>query len=969
MLPANSLIQLLQSMKIYTYIIAGLAIAVTACSDDNVPEVLKVGSGNVLSASLPVEKISVSSRASIEFDGVEGTMKWGNGDALAVFSADGAIVNYAIDPVGVGKSEAIFKAPLDVFVPTLAVFPAQFVQSMKGNSVTMKLPKVYRASDNSQNTPMLGEVASQSVAFNYLSGIMRVDFANLPEGFDTIQIVTSRPISGTFVVEDISEKNLNLVEDKSANDHSNEVMIIHNGHNEPYYLPLPVGQYDEIHVYALGGKKYQLYDSANEKVECGKMLNVTKDYSLNVNEGDFGVIMNNILASNKSTPSASTIDKILADMNKSDGSFKGVSYSDNKKGGWKAMAHLDKLGNMVSAYIDKDDSQYYNNPDLLNAIEKALVCWTVKKPKDWNWWSHQVAEGKRLGLILVKMKSAETPLSDDVRDKVVALMKERCGHPFDKTGANRTDILVHWIYRACATEDKEVLTVAYHSFLSTLSYTAGEGFQMDGTFFQHGPQLYIGGYGEEVLKAAVNVASMFVGTSFTLPEEKIDIMSRFMRKAFFGSMRGKYMSYSVMGRSVSRPGTINKGYSAVLNFAKSMQKIDPKHAGEFQLIASRLQGAEPSTGVTGSHTHFYQSDYTLHIRPRYTFDIRMVSDKTCRVEYGNDENLRGYYMADGSTNILVDGDEYFDIMPVWSWSNLPGVTAPSTGNANLPMNGGQWGVLGTSTFAGGVSDGLYGVSAYSYNDANAKVRTGANKSWFCFDDEVVCLGSVSSSNLKVQTTVNQCLLDGEVWANDGVSAGLVSGERNGENIKWVFHDKVGYVFPQGGNIWVKNSLQRGSWKEINSSKDGVMLEKRVFSLGFNHLTQERASYAYVVVPGISSYDELEKYTAEDGPIAIVSNTKDVQSVYHKVLDNWQTVFFVPNQEIVCNGLKLSSDSRCAVMIKKHGDGYQLFVADPSRSQGVINIKVTTPGNIEKKLSASFVGSGTYAGESKIFLLN
>ena len=63
------------------------------------------------------------------------------------------------------------------------------------------------------------------------------------------------------------------------------------------------------------------------------------------------------------------------------------------------------------------------------------------------------------------------------------------------------------------------------------------------------------------------------------------------------------------------------------------------------------------------------------------------------------------------------------------------------------MAANDWQTRGTSTFAGGVSDSIYGVSAYAYMDNYAGVNTGAKKAWFFFDNEVVCLGSGINSLL------------------------------------------------------------------------------------------------------------------------------------------------------------------------------------------------------------------------------
>lgn len=89
---------------------------------------------------------------------------------------------------------------------------------------------------------------------------------------------------------------------------------------------------------------------------------------------------------------------------------------------------------------------------------------------------------------------------------------------------------------------------------------------------------------------------------------------------------------------------------------------------------------------------------------------------------------------------------------------FPGVTAPQMNK--IPMAQSSWQTRGTSTFAGGVSDSIYGASAYSYRDDYADINTKAKKAWFFFDEEVVCLGAgiSSTSPEDIFTTVNQSLL-------------------------------------------------------------------------------------------------------------------------------------------------------------------------------------------------------------------
>ena len=125
----------------------------------------------------------------------------------------------------------------------------------------------------------------------------------------------------------------------------------------------------------------------------------------------------------------------------------------------------------------------------------------------------------------------------------------------------------------------------------------------------------------------------------------------------------------------------------------------------------RLEGQRPADyGITPLHTHYFRGDYTLHVRPGYTFDVRMVSARTARCEYGNGENLKGYFLSDGSTVISVTGNEYENIFPVWDWCKIPGTTCPQMDT--IPRMEKTWTHLGESDFVGGVSDGDLGVVAY-----------------------------------------------------------------------------------------------------------------------------------------------------------------------------------------------------------------------------------------------------------------
>ena len=99
---------------------------------------------------------------------------------------------------------------------------------------------------------------------------------------------------------------------------------------------------------------------------------------------------------------------------------------------------------------------------------------------------------------------------------------------------------------------------------------------------------YIGGYGDEILKGVTQVAMYALGTRYALDNDKVQLLSRFMRETYYPSIRGKYMLYDVMGRSMSRVNMLNKSSKAL--FARRMIKLDPAHADEFRPTDGQAAG-------------------------------------------------------------------------------------------------------------------------------------------------------------------------------------------------------------------------------------------------------------------------------------------------------------------------------------------------------------------------------------------
>lgn len=684
---------------------------------------------------------------------------------------------------------------------------------------------------------------------------------------------------------------------------------------------------------------------------------------------DYDTLVERISNDFQSAPDI-TADLKTFDIKK--GSFSDIDYASTAQDGWQPRTHLNRLSNLVYAYTNKK-SKLYGNENVYNNIVKALSYWMERRPKSTNWWYAQVAEPQSLGVMLVKMRQGKHHLPKQLEQNILNHMREDGGDPAKWTGANRTDLCLHWIYRAAVERNDADLKRAMELAFEPIKYSTGEGFQCDGSFFQHGQQLYIGGYGDEILKGITQIAGYAAGTKFALSADKKEMVRQFMLHSFYPTIRGKYKIYNSLGRGVSRNNSLNASNTAL--YARRMMTIDPEYAAQYQDIVSRIEGkAKADKGVASANTHFYRADYTLHTRPAYSVGVRFCSTRTSRMEYGNGENLKAYYVSDGSCSITKTGDEYLNIFPAWDWTRIPGVTAPVT--ERVPLAKKDWELRGTSQFAGGVSDSIYGASTYAYYDSYDGINTGARKSWFFFDDEVVCLGAgvTSSSQSDVQTTVNQCL-DNAKWTLDYTDGNSKKQLKLSDNIaktdiKWVRHNGVAYVFPKGGKVTIERKKQTGNWHDINNVEPNRTSTLDVATVAIDHGTHpQNASYAYVIVPENTSDNALDKY-AQSNEVSILSNSKKLQAVRRGGLGVWQMVFHEKGK-YKDRDIEVKTDRPCALMIRRKSDGHVwLHVADPAQRKQTIKVEVKLKGSLKKakKIKCNFSSTGEKAGATKAYCL-
>lgn len=697
------------------------------------------------------------------------------------------------------------------------------------------------------------------------------------------------------------------------------------------------------------------------------------------NDDVYEIIMNNIR--NVEWQSIRDVHDTDNDVEKSmksilpDGSWQTINYASHRQTAWEPVAHLKCVHEMAIAYTFKS-SLFFGNNDLYNDIVEALQFWYDADPRSSNWFNQQIFAPKEIGEILILLRSGRNKVPQQLENDLLSRMAKIGGSPdgqYSSGGSNRINIASHWIFRGCLQKDSSVLNKGIYNYLLPVMFCKpGGGLQPDFSYQEHGNQLYIGNYGYAFVQNISEGALYLRNTPYALTGEQLRLFSQFVIHTYLSSIRGSYYSFSIPGRQVANKNTLDQ--TRTIDILSRMILIDPDNTKIYEEATKRcLKKESPSFAIKPSHKHYWRSNYTMHIRPDYYFDVRFVSNRTLRTENVNNEDKKGFFLSDGATNMTIKGDEYLNIFPVWDWCKIPGVTAPLLDS--LPNMKEQVGGLpGEESFCGGVSDSLFGADVYNMNYTAFKVK--AKKSWFYFDNEIVCLGANinSANNAPVATTVNQCLSKGIIILkqNNSIdSYNKLFGIKNfNNNLQWVIHNGFGYYFPQGGNITVSDKIQNGNWLTISESQKNAEVKEDVFSLWINHGEKpSNASYAYIIVPDIYDEKQMEEYEQHQF-IKILANNDSLQAVSNNNLHIAEAIFYKKNVSMQFDETHIISVSDpAAIMIRDNGQSFKINVSDPTQQLKDISIMITDKAknkNITLKIK---LPEGEKAGSSCSAYLN
>ena len=634
-----------------------------------------------------------------------------------------------------------------------------------------------------------------------------------------------------------------------------------------------------------------------------------------------------------------------------------IKYSDVSREGFDNGIHLNNLVKMAVAY-KSNTSKHFKDKSLFQKIVNGLYFWCKNDFVGENWWNNQIGTPKSLiELILVIgdqlpdwliLKSQEIINRADInkggsrpggdRIKVSSIAAKNQLFLNDETQFEliiniiENEIkFVDWIGNDFGYTFSKSNTGGFIEFLKA----NGRGLKYDYSFHHRtdGVNNTLS-YGLGWADAFVEWAYYVRNTEYAFSTDKINILvNYYLDGVCKTSVYGVKPDFGAKNRSISRIGSTKAFNNEIPKKILDLTDYRSDELKEIIKLRSKTSNVRPI-----SHATFYwNSEHFTFQRPNFYSSVRLYSSRNMNMESPyNSEGLLNHHRGDGANHIYTRGNEYEDISPVLDYQKIPGTTVVQ--KDQLPHHS-EIKKLGLTDFVGAVSDGRYGAVGFDFKSAHDPLV--GRKSWFFFDDQYVCLGSGISSKSKneVNTTINQCWLNGEVnISSKGKSRKLDNGSQVYQDVEWIHHDKVAYFLPLQVDIDLQNDYAEGSWwrinKQIDSPKDHI--NKEVFKLWINHgISPNNESYEYIVRPN-TKLDELEKGEVIN-PVDILSNTPYLQAVKNSELNLIQAVFYRAGYIEVSDELTIQASAPSIIMVEldQEDEIEQITVSDPNRELSML----------------------------------
>ena len=675
----------------------------------------------------------------------------------------------------------------------------------------------------------------------------------------------------------------------------------------------------------------------------------------------------------------------------------------------KESAHVTStvrdLRTLAQAYTSKGCSLYQNEElgkDILLGIEWLYANRYNEHVKLYkNWWDWTIGAPQSLNELLVMMYDE---LPQELLDGFMRAVSYFVPNPYYVLGgpnplssANLLDTALVCVGSGILEGADARTSGAVEAISDVFPYvTKGNGFYEDGSYIDHSVIPYAGGYGGSLMSSLSNILFLTDGSTWQVIDPQLENTYDWIINAFEPLYYKGAIMDMVNGRGISRENFSDHGKGkglllkmlalsetapeskkvAIQSFIKENIAEDTiceenyfkgLNLNDTLTVKSLLENPDiPARGDLQISKVYGAMDRTVHHRPGFSLGISMFSSRIGAYEVGNGENLKPWHTADGMMYLYNDNHEQFtkDFWPTVDPMRLPGITT----DHSTRLTKDWYGYHSSKDWVGGSSIySKYSIAGMEFEMEPGKSTLTGKKSWFMFDDEVVCLGAGINA---ADNTLVETIVENRKIKDSGDNTTLVDGleisggfeETKLDSAKWAHlsgntesgTDPLGYYFPEGNPLKVKREARIGAWNEINTGGSKTPITKNYISLAIEHGNNPvDEAYSYVLLPNKSS-EEVAQYS-ESADMSILVNTKDVQAVRENKLNVTGMNFWNPSTVE-----EVTAENPCSVMVGKRDDLVDISLSDPTHKQSSVSITLKGDYDVIDKddsVSVEYVDGG------------
>ncbi|WP_207513667.1 polysaccharide lyase family 8 super-sandwich domain-containing protein [Longitalea luteola] len=507
------------------------------------------------------------------------------------------------------------------------------------------------------------------------------------------------------------------------------------------------------------------------------------------------------------------------------GQWADINYEDREPAGWKVSRHLQRIKEMAQVWVTPMTVQYHDK-QLWEKINVALDHWLLKRYKSDNWWHNEIGVPRYMRDILVLLRNDLSALR--LKQSLEILAQHKVHDDF--VAGNLiwcADLGLHY---GALTKDTVLMDRCRKLLMREIQITRGEGVQPDHSFHQHGNRLQMYQYGKAYLWEGLRLAWQLRETSLAFPEEKVNILTNAVLNGWQWMARGIHTVPGTMDRSSSRKGELQAADLRPL--IPFIRELDPAKANAF----NTMEAIQNGKGSMKGYRYYPYSDFAAYHRPGFSFFLKTISTRTLATESINRENLKGKLLNSGDAYLVKNGREYFDLMPVWDYTLLPGVT--TFANAHQ---------IDRQAFVGGVASETEGLFAMDYvlKDKSGTQTLTARKCWAAYQDVVICLLSgMKGTNVSgnIFTALDQCRWQSDITVNKPGNV-IKEGIHTVKDVHWIHHAGFAYMPLSPATIDLHAKEVTGTWTSINASETTEKVTEKMFMPVLVHDTSRATGYA------------------------------------------------------------------------------------------------------------------------------